>query len=718
MTRLALPLILLMLGSDVAAAETRLDGSLPDALGYYRIDLPEGWQAGGRLIVYNHGFDMQRPSADDLPATAPSEAIRQAWLAQGYALAAGSYGNRGWALFDLERAQLALLDAVRTRAGAPGEIVLFGGSLGGLVSLRTAEILHANGTPAAGVLAACPPAGGARTWDQAVDVRLLFDAVCEASPLPSGSEPLPWLIDYATIPEDIDNIDDPDALLALASAANRIRQCTGLFQPAVFDTAAQLARRAQLKSLLGLSSDDFLKLQLSYALYPLADLVRGPDKLDGHSAFDNRFVDYADAAINTRIRRVERDPLAAVKLSAVSDPRGGWGNTRVLAIHSDRDELVFTEHLSALSPIPLAGTPAVTAVVRESSPGHCQFTATELDVALQALRRWIDQPADPPSSTRLAADCAARGAGERCAYDAGYEVAALDTRIRPRGLLLDTPRSTHSGSWFDPGHNGEGMFVEMLPDGEHATVTWYTYPPAGSSDQQGWVVGRGRIGADGIHVADAYQYRGARFGEDFRSADLIATRWGEFTLAFEGCGDYSNEPLAMGRLRFKGPPGYGSGDRPLRQLTLNAEASDHCLHILPPPPHPQSGFTGAWFRGPEAAGEGIQFQLGQDGLAVLVWYSYDPQGRPAWMIGTSREPAPDNTWRFTLTRPRGSVFGEGFDSAAIDYPEWGRAELHFEDCDHARLSWTASESGWPSGSLALLRLTRVAGSAACTTALR
>lgn len=707
-------LALLLALAAPAQAETRLDGALPDALGFYRIDLPDGWQPGGRLILYSHGFDLDTPSADDLPATAPDENTRLALLSQGYALAAGSYSSRGWALFDLERAQLALLDAMRTRAGAPGEIILFGGSLGGLVSLKTAEILHGNGTPAAGVLAACPPAGGARTWDQAVDVRLAFDAVCTGSPLPEGSAPLNWVLDYDDIPPDINDLNDPDALLQIGSVANRIRQCTGLFQPAVLDTDSQRARRAQLKTLIGLTSDDFLKLQLSYAVYPLADLIRGPDKLGDHNAFDNRGLSFGDPDIDSRLRRIARDPLAAVKLGAASDLTGRWGNTRVLAVHTDRDELVFPEHLAVLGSLrDQTARPAVSAVVREASPGHCGFTATELNVSLTALRRWIDRN-ETPSPQTLANACSALGASERCGFDPAYRIASLDSRIRPRALNLDQPGASHSGAWYDPDFDGEGLVVEVLPGGIDAAVTWYSYPAEGETDQQTWIAGLGRISADGIHVADAYRYRGARFGS-FDPGDVSASRWGEFTLAFERCGDGSNGAFGLGRLRFSGSTGYGSGERRMVQLTGNAILPEHCTQFIQPQtPHPQSRYSGSWYRGGDAAGEGLQFQVDNAGRAVLVWYSYDPQGRPAWLIGTAASSIDDSTWRFTLSRPRGTRFGPGFDADAIQQPDWGTVELQFSGCDLGELRWTPSEPGWSAGRMNLARLTRPSGNAACS----
>ncbi|MBD8528058.1 hypothetical protein [Pseudomarimonas arenosa] len=705
-------IVLSSLCTLAARAETRLQGSLPDQLGRFQIDRPAGWQSGDRLIIYNHGFDLRPPDPTGAPATAPDEEVRQAWLQQGYALAAGSYAQGGWAMFNLERAQLALLAEVDQLIGTPGEIIVFGGSLGGLVSLKTAEFLHAAGRPAAGVLAACPVAGGARTWDQALDVRLLFDAVCPASPLPGGAEPLPWLLNLSDIPSSLSNIDDPDALLTLANAANRIRQCTGLFQPAIFDTEAQRQRKARLKALIGVNSDDFLKIQLSYALYALSDLVRQPGKLNGFHGLGNASIDYGDADANQLIRRVERDQLAAVKLGAVSDLTGRWGATKVLAVHTDGDQLVFPEHLDALLQASgQATSSAVSAVVREAAPSHCGFSRAELLAAFSSLRDWIDSE-QRPTVAELQSRCQAGAGSERCAYDADYQVAPLSSRIRARPATDDQVNADHSGAWFDPAFDGEGWIVEVLPGGLDATVTWYTYPDSGSDDQQAWIVGRGRISADGIHVADAYRYRGARFGAEFDPAAVQGQRWGELTLAFDRCGE-GDGPYGQGSLRYRRADGQ-LGERSLIQLTVNARTPSHCLvFIQPPQPSAESRYSGSWFRGPAAPGEGIQFQVDDLGRGVLIWYSYDPQGRPAWMIGAAEREVSAGRWRFSLQRPRGTGFGDEMTPADVQRLPWGEAELEFSSCDQAVLRWTPSEPGWAAGEQSLVRLTLPAGNADC-----
>jgi len=718
--RLLFALVLVAISPLLAAQSTTLQGALPDGRGFFRIDHPVDWRPGGPLIVYNHGFDLKSPKADRPPSTAPDSTTRELLLQQGFALAAGTYSTRGWALFDIGAAQDALLARFRETLGEPGEIILFGGSLGGLVSLKTAEHWAARGQAVAGVLAACPPLGGARTWDQALDLRLLFDAVCPDSPLPRGSDPaLPWLLDYDDIPESINDIDDPDALLAVGSVANRVRQCTGMFQPAMFDTPAQRDRRDRLKSLAGISTDSFLKTQLGYAVFALSDLVLGSEKLAGFNAFDNRFVDYGDPAVNAEIVRVGRDPLAAVKMGAASDLSGRWGDARVLVVHTDRDELVVTEHLSVLGEVARDDARApVSVVVREQAPAHCAFSRSELRASLESLVSWIRLD-KPPSAGSLLDACRQLSGSERCGFDPDYVVAPLASRIPDRQLdALDHTSQHHTGAWYDPAFDGEGLVIEVLENGVDAVLTWYTYPASGQAGEQRWIAGLGRISADGIHVAEAFETRGARFGQ-FEASEVQYLPWGEITVAFDRCGP-SGVPVApshgVGRMRYQASGADGSGERALFQLTHNGRFPPHCTLVgTPPPPSPGSRYSGSWFRGPAQPGEGIQFQVDRRGDAVLVWYTFDPEGNPAWLLGTAA--ANDDgqqSWTFDMLRPRGTRFGANFDSGAIERASWGQLSLRFLDCDQAEMRWTPTEAGWAAGEATLERLSLPAGTPACT----
>lgn len=112
-----------------------------------------------------------------------------------------------------------------------------------------------------------------------------------------------------------------------------------------------------------------------------------------------------------------------------------------------------------------------------------------------------------------------------------------------------------SGSWFDPARSGEGYALQWInPD--QAILTWYTYDDAG---RQYWMIGEGRIAADGRLVAQLHATRGARFGAAFDPDDVERFAWGEVALSLDcdgGVADYAS-PLA----------GFGAGATGLQRLT-------------------------------------------------------------------------------------------------------------------------------------------------------
>ena len=100
----------------------------------YRIMAPDGWRDGDTLVMYQHGLDFA--PTRELPGLGP---LRDVMLDQGYAIAASSFRQRGWALFHAVEDNRDLLEVFEREVGHPGEMLPFGGSMGGLIALRLAE---------------------------------------------------------------------------------------------------------------------------------------------------------------------------------------------------------------------------------------------------------------------------------------------------------------------------------------------------------------------------------------------------------------------------------------------------------------------------------------------------------------------------------------------------------------------------------------------------
>jgi hypothetical protein len=680
-----------LLATRAAAGE--FAGTLPSGAEYH-IAVPDGWRAGDRLVLYQHGFDFNAPGT---PGLGP---LAEIMLGEGYAIAATSYRQRGWALFhavDDNRDLVGIFDGL---VGTPGSIVPFGGSMGGEVALQLAA---APGFPPVdGVYALCPAAAGARVWDQAIDLRLAYEVICDGTgSLPTGAEPLPWAVDLDDIPDGLGDLDDAGPLLDALVSINR---CTGVDLPPALRNGAMRDRLAQLMAFGHFASEDFLVTNLGYATFALADLVRAPDKLGGANPFTTAGVDYADPEVDAGIARIGADPLAAFEFHWLSDFRGDIGAARIVSLQTSRDELVIPANQSVLRDTVPADQLA-SVIVAEDSPSHCGFSEPEGRAGWEALRGWIDGGAQPDAAS-LQQDCqslVAGGADGECRFDpAAQALPAFDSRVPPRpppqAPAID---ARYSGSWFDPERSGEGVVLEVL-NARHAVIYFFTYPPAGEYGVQAWMTGVGSIDGNGIAFEDVR--RPQAVGTDANGQPILEqTPWGRLWLVFDDCNS--------GHLRWEGPAGWGSATVPVVRLSayagLNCDAADAASDL------PQS--SGLWFDPARALSGFAVEQLDADTQQVF-WF--DPGRFPdsqTWALGmvpvtpTPGAPAP------LLSTTQGTSFGSGFDADAVSF-RLGYGALDWTpDCGlqaHALLSQLFGFVP-PPIDLDLQRLTRPAGTPAC-----
>jgi hypothetical protein len=422
---LALWLVCALSAAGAQAATREYTGTLASGA-WYHIELPDNWRPGDALVLYQHGFDLDPPS--DPPGLGP---LRTVMLAEGYALAATSYRERGWALFDAIDDNRDLLQRFGEIAGAPGEIVPFGGSMGGLIALQLGDAQDL--PPVHGVYALCPAAAGARLWDAAIDLRLAYDVVChDAGDLPRGDPPLPWAFNLDMIPDDLEDLGDQ---VEIARALLPLNQCTGVNLPPALRNDAMQRRLDELMAFAHIDDEHFFVTNVGYATFVLSELVRAPDKLGGANPFTTAGVDYSsDPAIDAGIARIEADPAAALRLHQASDFTGVATGVKVLSMHTSRDELVIPSNQEFLRRA-IPPSQLVSAIVDEDTPTHCGFSDAEGLAGWEALRAWKDG-APQPDVADLQQSCSALAAGGvadgPCRFDPDAQVAPFDSLVRPR----------------------------------------------------------------------------------------------------------------------------------------------------------------------------------------------------------------------------------------------------------------------------------------------
>ena len=410
----ALALVSLLLAASAGAQVERTGQTAGGA--YYRIVVPEGWTPADGLVIYNHGFDLDPPGPR--PELGPLVDVQ---LAEGYAVAASSYSLNGWALFRTRIDNRELVDVFTSMFGTPDEVFVTGASLGGIVTVQAIESGEMGNV--VGGLSLCGAVAGSRLWDGALDLRLLYDAVCGEVPgaaIPGGAGGLPY---------------PPDPSLTEVTLLARVVACTGALLPDALRSSDQIERRERLLELTRLPNEEFLLVDLGYATFGLSDLINDPRKLGGASPFTNALVEYGDPEIDASIERVSADPEARRFFLENYTPTGEVGDAKVVALQTDKDGLVPVENTSEYAAVMPAGRLTVGIVVEEE-PSHCGFADTEVLAAWESLREWVEG-APQPSASDLQATCeslAKDGAASGpCRIDPGFVVPDFDDRIRPRG---------------------------------------------------------------------------------------------------------------------------------------------------------------------------------------------------------------------------------------------------------------------------------------------
>jgi hypothetical protein len=392
---------------SVGSADTTITGEKLGA--FFQITVPDNWN--GDLVINNHGFDFAPPAPNPgLGSLAPL------MLAEGYAVAASSYSHCCWTLFSTQQDLSRLVGVFEANFGPPNNVILHGGSLGGIVTAQGVEKL---GSSVVGAYPICGALAGSRSWDGALDLRLTYDVVCAGVPggtFDGGATGLPAP-------------GFPSAGLSVTTIATRVNACTGVLLPPPLRTAAQQARLDQLKAATQLP-ENFIVTDMVFVTNGLSELIFAADKLAGGQGVGNVGVTYSDAAVDAAIQRVAADKQSAKDLGRNFTPKGEVGATKIVSIHTDGDGLVIVEQEKEYQDVVPASNLSV-GIVNEAGNTHCGFTAAELVAGWEELRDWI-AGGPQPTAQDLQDRCLTLGPAAQCRIDPAYVLNDMDTRIPPR----------------------------------------------------------------------------------------------------------------------------------------------------------------------------------------------------------------------------------------------------------------------------------------------
>ena len=338
----------------------------------YELRMPQNWSTGA-VVYYAHGFN-DPGDALALPFKENIEATFKALGEKGYAIAASSFSENGFAVKDGVQRTHQLRGLFTSRFGRAEKSYLMGHSLGGAIVVELAE-KYPNQYD--GALAMCGMVGGSQLQiDYLGNVRSAFDAIYPGVLRGSAVD----------IPADLTR-QEVEAKATQAMAANPLG-------------ALALARLLPIPVDAPLSS---VPAQIGGAVAALGFHVRGGrdviDHTQGHNAFDNTatvygggFGPYNADYFAAKVERFTASPDAQNYLAHWFEPTGDL-QIPVLTLHTMWDPAVPTAHERKLAAVVSAA--GRSEMLRQNTGAltnafnHCGFGTAEVVSNFEQLVGWV-----------------------------------------------------------------------------------------------------------------------------------------------------------------------------------------------------------------------------------------------------------------------------------------------------------------------------------------
>lgn len=384
------------------------------ASSHYLIVMPEKWS--GVLVVHAHGG----PSLGT-PTTKRNDEDIKRWaitVREGHAWAGSVFRQGGFAVTtaaeDTERVRRIFVDHV----AKPRRTLLHGQSWGGMVATRAAEMFPKSWE---GILLTSAVVAGPATYDFRVDLRAIYQYLCNNHPRPDEpAYPLPIGL-------------PADSKLVAADVAKRVDDCLGTARPVAQRTPEQAAKLKAIATVLKIPERSVAG-HINYATFTFRDITI---KNGGVSPFGNAGVRYVgspdDAALNAGVSRFKADPAAVARFAADTDHRGRFA-VPVLTAHGIGDATVFVEGSDTLRQRMVAagnGDRLVQNFVDSSE--HSYWGDAMYPPLFEALLNWVDK-GQKPTPTGIAQSCRQMRAAQPadCRFLQDYVPQPLATRVVPR----------------------------------------------------------------------------------------------------------------------------------------------------------------------------------------------------------------------------------------------------------------------------------------------
>ena len=397
-------------GCDTFACAGDLEGAS------YEIQIPDEWN--GTLLLWSHGYRQARPAPPGFEPvsteaeSAPTDEVAEALLGNGYALAGSAYRSNGWAVADAVEDQSTLYDFFVQNAGEPERVVVWGASLGGLITQTLAEQVDwaDAAVPYCGVLG-----GTVDNFDVALDASVAFKALIDPQLKVTGYSSFEeavaeWTRAVRALETSVGDLSEgPARIRTIAAMVDAPAQTQN--QDGASLSSEIAAYGEALATALGYST--FVRYELEqraggnpsqnldadYSLRVDLDEFSRIDSLSGGRA--QELIDLVEA-----VPKVAADPGARARAAELGQPTGDL-SVPTLAVHTAADPLVIvqnqtlfgdrvadngdTDSLKQLVTVaPRSFTPPA-----EYGAGHCVFTTSEWVAGPVLMSQWLDTGTAP-----------------------------------------------------------------------------------------------------------------------------------------------------------------------------------------------------------------------------------------------------------------------------------------------------------------------------------
>jgi len=340
----------------------------PGAL--YSLDKPADWN--GDLVIYMHGYT--NPA---LPVAPPSnQATRDALLGAGFAVAASSFSENGYAVPEGMRQSHQLRGLFVSKIAQPKRTFLFGNSLGGIIAMLLTQKYPQSYD---GTFIESGVVGGTRAeMEYLSDTKVLFDCL------------------YPTV--------DLGGLFTPITVTNLNAQVIGPVIAAVQANPTNLGilNLSTRHPLAGANGQELTTSLLNVLVFQMQGANDLLDRTQGHVFYEN--AEHAFGAVlpasisgplNACVERYSATADAQSWTEHYGEPSGDL-SIPVLTLHNTRDPVVplFHEQLLA-DAVHARGRDAYLLQRQKNSYGHSAFTTAELLAGFLDMVHWVDTGVKP-----------------------------------------------------------------------------------------------------------------------------------------------------------------------------------------------------------------------------------------------------------------------------------------------------------------------------------